>query len=179
MKDLIKRMRKGDEDIFKKLTVQFKDDLYRVARARLKNIDDINDAMQNTMIITYNNINKIKNEKHFKYWMIRVLINECNKIYNSNKKSVALYSKVLANNAYEESYYPTHDINSKLDFEKFLDNLNYDEKIVVTLHYNSQYSCTEIAKLLNANVNTIKSRLLRGKEKLKEFYKEVDNNANE
>lgn len=176
MKDLIKRMRKGDEDIFKELTVQIKDDLYRVARARLKNIDDINDAMQNTMIITYNNIGKIKNEKHFKYWMIRVLINECNKIYNSNKKSVALYSKVLANNKYEESYYPTQDINSKLDFEKFLDNLNYDEKIVVTLHYNSQYSCTEIAKLLNTNINTIKSRLLRGKEKLKEFYKEVDNN---
>ncbi len=176
MKDLIKRLHKGDEEVFKELTMQIEDDLYRVAKTRLKNIDDINDAIQNTMIITYNNIFKIKNEKHFKYYMIRVLINECNKIYNSNKKSANLYAKILTSNKYEASYYQTQDINSNLDFEKYLDNLNYDEKIVITLHYNSQYSCTEIAKLLNTNVNTIKSRLLRGKEKLKEFYKEVDNN---
>lgn len=170
MKNIIKKIRDGDENAFKELTLVIQNDLYRIARTRLKNDEDIKDAIQNTMIITYKSVNKIKNVDSFKYWMIHVLINECNKIYNLNKKNIEIIDKSL--NDSELSINLINEINSKLDFERILDVLNYEEKIVITLYYNSQFTCRQISKLLGININTVKSRLLRGKKKIKNIYKE-------
>ena len=53
MNSLIKKVQSGDELAFKQLTLSIENDLYRVARTRLSNDDDIKDAIQNTMIIIY------------------------------------------------------------------------------------------------------------------------------
>ena len=82
MEELIKKIQAGDEMAFKKLVQNIENDLYRLAKTRLNDNDDIKDAIQNTMLITYKNARKIKNYDEFKTWMLRVLINECNKIYN-------------------------------------------------------------------------------------------------
>ena len=68
------------------------------------------------------------------------------------------------------SSYCINDIDNKIDFELALKNLNYEENLVITLKYGSQLSCSEISKILKINVNTVKSRLKRGKEKIKEYY---------
>lgn len=170
MNVIIKKIQKGDEDAFKKLTQSIENDLYRVAKTRLNSDDDIKDAIQNTMIIIYEKAKKIRNIKYFKTWIIRVLINECSKIYNSNKRNQEIYSKAVTNyNLYEDSI---QTVQNKMNFDSLIEKLNYEEKIVITLYYGSQFSCREISKILNTNVNTIKSRLTRGKNKLKNLYKE-------
>ena len=63
-----------------------------------------------------------------------------------------------------------NSINSKLDFELLIEKLNYEEKLIVTLYYNSKYSCNEIAEILHMNINTVKSKLTRAKEKVKKYY---------
>ena len=60
---MIAKLQRGDEEAFKELTHLIENDLYRVARTRLKDMDDIYDAIQNTMMYTYRNVKKIK--KHF------------------------------------------------------------------------------------------------------------------
>ncbi len=174
MKELIERLKSGDEIAFKELTQLIGNDLYRVARTRLKDDDDINDAIQNTMMYTYRNVKRIKNTESFKSWMLRILINECNKIYNSNKKKNNIFNKLVGNseiNSYDNSIQIVQD---KMNFESLIDNLSYEEKLVITLHYNSQLSCSQIAKILNSSTNTIKSRMTRGVKKLKKFYEEVN-----
>ena len=174
MKELIERLKSGDEIAFKELTQLIGNDLYRVARTRLKDDDDINDAIQNTMMYTYRNVKRIKNTESFKSWMLRILINECNKIYNSNKKKNNIFNKLVGNseiNSYDNSIQIVQD---KMNFESLIDNLSYEEKLVITLHYNSQLSCSQISKILNSSTNTIKSRMTRGVKKLKKFYEEVN-----
>ena len=60
MNDLIKKVQAGDEFAFKKLTATIENDLYKVAKTRLNNDEDIKDAMQNTMIIIYEKSKIIK-----------------------------------------------------------------------------------------------------------------------
>lgn len=175
MKDIIERLQDGDELAFKELTQSIENDLYRIARTRLKDDDDIKDAIQNTMIATYKSVKKIRNAEAFKTWMIKVLINECNRIYNFNKRNNAIFDKIVQDvyfNSYENSI---QNINEKMNFDSMLEKLNYEERIVITLHYNSGYSCSQIAKILKTSVNTIKSRLTRGNNKLKVMYEEVNN----
>ena len=173
MEDIIKRVQEGDEIAFKQLTQSIENDLYRVAKTRLSDDDDIKDAIQNTMIITYKNARKIKDINCFKTWMIHVLINECNKIYKKNKKNNEIFNKLIIDLGFENNEDTIQEINNKMSFDTLIEKLNYDEKIVLTLYYNSGLSYTQISKILKINVNTIKSRLTRSVNKLKRYYKEV------
>lgn len=174
---LIKQIQLGDEFAFKELTLLIENDLYRVAKTRLNSDDDIKDAIQNTMMITYKNAKKIRNIEYFKTWMIHVLINECNKIYNSNKKNSELYNKVITDIDFNTFNNSIHEVQDQINFDSLIKKLNYDEKIVITLYYNSQFSCKQISEILKINVNTVKSRLTRGKNKLKKYYEEVNYNG--
>ena len=177
LNDLIKKVQLGDEIAFKQLTLLIENDLYRVAKMRLNNDDDIKDAIQNTMLITYKNAKRIRNIEYFKTWMIHVLINECNKIYNSNKKNSELYNKVITDIDFNTFDNSIQDAQDQMNFDSLIKKLNYDEKIVITLYYNSQFSCKQISEILKINVNTVKSRLTRGKNKLKKYYEEVNYNG--
>ncbi len=172
MEELVKDAQNGNELAFRKLIEMLQNDLYRVAKTRLKNDEDIKDAIQNTMIITYKNIKKVRNIEAFKAWTIKILINECNKIYNSYKKNKMAFDKAmngLDGNLFDESIF---NVQSKMDFNEFISKLDYDEQLIITLYYNSQLSCSQIARIINANVHTVKSKLNRSKIKLKEMNKE-------
>ena len=174
MEELIKEIQTGDELAFKKLTQNVENDLYRIAKTRLIDDDDIKDAIQNTMLITYKNSKKIKNYESFKTWMFKVLINECNKIYNKNKKNKVIFEKILNGSVYEQYRDPIEDVHNKLNFDILISKLSYEERIALTLYYNSGLSYSQISKILKANENTIKSRITRAVQKLKKLYKEVE-----
>lgn len=174
MEELIKKIQIGDELAFKKLTQNVENDLYRIAKTRLIDDDDIKDAIQNTMLITYKNSKKIKNYESFRTWMFRVLINECNKIYNKNKKDKVICEKILKCSVYEQYRDPIEDVHNKLNFDILISKLSYEERIALTLYYNSGLSYSQISKILKANENTIKSRITRAVQKLKKLYKEVE-----
>lgn len=170
MEELVKQAKKGNELAFKQLIEKIQNDLYRVARTRLKNEEDIKDAIQNTMIITFKNIKRIRKIESFKSWVMRVLINECNKIYSVHKKSDEAFNRFSKKAyLYDQSIFK---LQSKIDFGDLIDKLKYDEKIIITLYYNSQFSCKQIAKILKLNENTVKSKLNRSKAKLKMMYEE-------
>lgn len=119
---------------------------------------------------------QLKENKYFKTWIIKILINECNKIYKKKYKQIILFNKSVEKTAVIEIKDDMNNVDNKLDFENVLKNLTYEDKLLITLYYNSQFSIKEIAELLNSNVNTIKSKLLRVRKKIKEIYEEVADN---
>lgn len=58
MEELIVRAQDGDEEAFTELILNISDDLYKIAKTRIKNEEDISDAIQETMIETYKSIKK-------------------------------------------------------------------------------------------------------------------------
>ncbi|MDZ5254545.1 sigma-70 family RNA polymerase sigma factor [Clostridium sp. LIBA-8841] len=78
------------EDLSQDFELLIKENLtsmYRVAKGILKIEEDVEDAIQTTILIAFNKINTLKDERYFKTWLIRILINECNKIYKKNKNN--------------------------------------------------------------------------------------------
>lgn len=71
----------------------------------------------------------------------------------------------------------TTSVDEKLSFDYIMKNLNYDERIAITLYYMEGYTNREISKILNTSVGTIKSRISRAKQKIKELYKEEIKNG--
>lgn len=171
MEKLIKQAKEGNQETFTELVQLIQNDLYRVAKTRLNNDDDICDAIQETMIKAYKKLKKLKDNSKFKSWIIKILINECNLIYNRQKRQNNINDKFKDNfNSNMENDF-INELNSKLNFELLINKLDYDERLIVTLFYNSQCSCNEISEILNLNVNTVKSKLRRAKEKIKLYCK--------
>lgn len=165
MEELVEKSKKGDNQAFSELIISMENELYKIARTRLRNEEDIKEAVQETIIKTYSSLKKLRNSKFFKTWIIRILINECNSVYTKNKKNnFEEYNERTVN------IEATNELKTKiddLDFFILIDNLNYTERIVLTLFYLEEFSTKEIAKILKEPEATIRTRLSRSRNKLK------------
>lgn len=173
MDELVKKAKKNDKEAFTELIFMIKDDLYKIAKARLGNKDDdICDAVQETIISAYSSIGKLKKISSFKSWIIKILINKCNDIFK--KKSV--YNEISFDINEYENYISKNSLSiqeDKIQFDDLMHILNSEERTIMVLYYVDGYNSSEIAKILNIKPSTIRSKMLRAKEKiLKEFKKE-------
>lgn len=172
MNTLIETAKNGDKEAFTKLIILIKTDLYKIARMRFKCDDDINEAVQETIIEAFKSINKLRNIEYFKTWIIKILINNCNKIYKQNRKNNLVdYENVVE---IDNRNNIENKIND-LDFYILIDILNYEERIIITLYYLEEFTTKEISKILNKPEGTIKSKLSRAKVKIKKHIGGVNN----
>lgn len=169
IEELVKKAKKGNVEAFEQIILYYKNDLYKIAQVRLKKPDDIDDAIQETIISAYQSIHKLINISKFKTWLITILINQCNRIYNKNKKNNTIsYEFIEAEKFVSKDY--ISDIN--YEFDELIKSLDIDEKTILVLYYCNGYKTKEISKILNINENTVRSKMLRAKNKLKEELKE-------
>lgn len=75
--------KKGEKQAFARLIEDNKVSMYRVALGILGAKQDVEDAIQNSIIKAYEGIIYLKRNEYFKTWLIRILINECNRILKS------------------------------------------------------------------------------------------------
>lgn len=167
MYELVLKAKKGDKGAFTELILQLEDDLYKIARTRLNNQEDIFDAIQETIISAYKSIGKLKKIEFFKTWIIKILINKCNDVYKN------IYEVELDERKSSESDFSNSIVNleNDLDFEYIIKILNYDERIAMTLYYLEEYTTKEIGEILKTSENTIKTRIARARLKIKNNYK--------
>lgn len=165
MEELVERAKNEDCDAFNNLILNIEKDLYCIARSKIDNENDIEDIIQETMIIAFLNIKKLKNNSFFKTWVIRILINNCNKFYKRKKhKSIDEDEEIKKIGSVEMDL-------SNIEFKDFISFLNEDERIILTLYYYLGYTTKEISKILNKREGTICSKISRAKIKIKEKYK--------
>lgn len=146
-------------------------DMYKVAKTRLSNEEDIYDAIQETAYKLYINIEKINDANKIKIWLIKVLINECNKIYRNKKREIKLQEKVTKELLDMIELADEH----KVDFEILLKELKSEDRTILALYYGDNYTTKEISSILNKNENTIRSRIKRAKEQIKRKAEEGEN----
>lgn len=163
MEELVKRAKNNDEKAFDELTELIKNELYLIAKTKLKSDDDIADAIQETILKCYQNIHKLRDIKLFKTWTIRILINECNKIYRKKEK----YKISIEDNEIEKYIKSEENYDENIEFSILIRKLETEEKLILTLYYYSGYTTKEISQILRKNENTIRSKMSRAKDKLK------------
>lgn len=170
MEELVEQAKFGNSEAFTELILQIQNELYKIAKMRLANEDDVDDAMQETMLMAFKSIKKLRDNKYFKTWFVRILINECNKIYKKRKNysTEEFDDKITFNISNFENEFEI--INSNISFGLVLKSLEYEERILLTLYYAEEFTYKEIGKILKLNENTVKTKILRTKNKIKKIY---------
>jgi RNA polymerase sigma factor (sigma-70 family) len=168
MEELVKKAKIGDKDAFSTLILLLEKDLYKIAKMRLKEDDDVYDAVQETILVAFKSIKRLKKVQYFKTWIIRILINQSNYIYRQkNKNKIISFEETEKNIANETSY--TENIDTILDFNFICKNLKYEDRTIILLYYMERFTDKEIGQILNLKEKTVTTKRNRAKQKVRDI----------
>ena len=169
---LVSRAKNGDREAFEELYTLIYKDLYKYAYYMLGNKEDAVDLVSDTVCDAYKGIKGLKENKLFKVWIIKILSNKC-KI--KRKEYVDKYLSFDEEYLYNESNHTVNnnsddllDACERVDIRKALQNVSVEEREIVILSAVYGYNSKEIGQMLNKKSGTIRSKLNRTLEKLKE-----------
>lgn len=159
---LIRRAKKGDADAFCRLMDMQAQSMYKIARSYLGNDEDAADAIQDTILSCFENLQNLRQNKYFKTWMTRILINKCKDILKRRKK-VNFTDRLPETPFYEEDY-------ETAEWNHVLAPLDEKYRTILFLYYLEGFTAKDIAEILDMKESTVKSRLQRGRQKIAQAY---------
>lgn len=148
---------------FSKLIKLCSGSMYRLAIGILQNRQDAEDAVGEAVLRAYENIGKLRSTEKFQAWIMQITANEARKIYNQRKRVFASEHLEEHMPVFEDERHELWDAVMKLD-------VVFRE--VIILFYYDRLSIREITRVLKVKEGTVKSRLSRGKNQLREMLRE-------
>jgi len=162
---LEKIVKYNDKEAFEELYNKYADYALRVATVVIGDSAIASDAVQETFIRIYFKRDRFNLGKPFKPWLYRILINECNRLLKKGGKIIFISDYIDTEISQED----IHDFEQYEDLYIAIKSLDIVHKTPIILKYLGGFKEAEISQILNVNINTLKSRLLKGRQKLREI----------
>jgi RNA polymerase sigma-70 factor (ECF subfamily) len=154
---------KDQRQYFQEIIEQNKGILYKVAHAYCQNEDDRQDLIQEMMIQIWKSIHRYNKQFKMSTWLYRISYN----VFIDYSKSLKKTDNIEGYDCISED---SNDVISEIDMQSALKVLNVNEKVAILLHYDKGHTHNEIAKIMDIPLGTVKTNILRAKEKLKKYY---------
>lgn len=158
--ELIERLKKGDEEAMRELMKIYKNRIFNFILRIVKDREKAIDLTQEVFIRAYFKINSFKKGSKLSTWLFTIASNLSKSELRKKKISEIFqifYPKLLVNE---------HPGNSN-GIEHFLNQLKPDYRIPFVLKEVEGFSTQEIANILKIPEGTVKSRIFRAKETLR------------
>lgn len=155
------------EDIYN----SYKKTMFYIANDILKNHAQSEDVVHTSFIKIIKNLDKI-DEVHCnktKGFIVTIVRNTAIDVYRKNKKEIGKIEKIIDYKGYQEH----KEIGIKSDIELAILELPDKYSTVFSLKYYQGLSDEEISGILKIKQSTVRTRILRGKEKLRKILEEM------
>ena len=153
-----------DEEITR-IYEKYVDTVYKVCFMLLKNVSETEDATQNVFIKFMKETKDFQRDEHIKAWLIVTARNECLNMLKYWFRSKRSDPEVLQEMSYTEDL-------EKGELLKSVFELDEKYKIPIYLYYYEGYSTLEISEMLDIKHSTIRTYMVKGREKLKLILEE-------
>lgn len=143
-----------------------RDDVWRACVMRCSRVADAEDAFQTTFVKYAQHEGSFKDDEHRKAWLLRVAINVC---IDLSKRASSRDASI--DSMREAGFEPSDPSGGDEGVREVLDamhSLGDPPESAVYLALYEGYSAPEIAKILDAPVNTVYSWIARGRKRLQE-----------
>ena len=177
---LIESLRAGDERAYEELLARFQQPVYTLAVRLLNNQSEAYDVVQEVFLKVFRNIEHFRGDSSLKTWIYRITVNEAHNarrwFSRHRSREVELDFETQDNRNWSESIAD----NSRSPFDVALDReqaglienalarINPVFREAVVLRDITDLSYDDIAMVLGVSLGTVKSRILRGREALRE-----------
>lgn len=154
-------------DEFEKLLLDVSSGVERFVRYRLPSQTDADDVLQEVYLSAYRKFPQLKNKDAFKPWIISIARNKCNDYFRAKAAQMEISIEELSQ---QELSTGRLGISVVHTVRETLDRLGDKDKQILYLYFWKELPQTEIAKLLDIPVGTVKSRLHTAKQHFKNKY---------
>ena len=141
--------------------------LYRIAYGQLREEQDRKDAVQEAIYKAWKGRERLRSEAYFETWLIRILINECHNIQRAGRRIFPVETLP------ERPYVEKRMEGNSAELREAVISLPEKLRLPVMLHYIEGYTTEEAAEILRVPVGTVRSRLKKAREALKEALGEA------
>ena len=172
---LLRRACKDDVQAFEELMQSHESRIYAIALRMMGNREDAQDCAQEAMVRIYRAMGSFKGQSALATWIYRITMNSCLDELRRRKARKVTSLDSLVDNGWSPTDTGDTPEEHGLRVEKqnalnqAIQSLPDDMRAAIILRDVKGYSYDEIASILDANVGTIKSRISRGREKLREI----------
>jgi RNA polymerase sigma-70 factor (ECF subfamily) len=176
--ELVERCKGGDDAAFEGLVRLYQDRIYSLCRYMLKNRHDAEDAAQDTFLKAYRNLSNFTPKAPFFTWLYRIAVNTCldrqkrplwQSLFKWSEKGEEEAIEIPSDKPSPEEICESHQLAAVL--HAALNRLSPKLRAIIVLREIDGLSYEEIAEVLEVSVGTVKSRLSRAKEEMKQMMK--------
>jgi RNA polymerase sigma factor (sigma-70 family) len=174
---LVRSAKKGDLEAYDQLVRLYRERIYATIYHMTANHEDANDLAQESFIKAYQALKSFKGGSSFYTWLYRIAVNKTINFLKQRKNRVQMSLNDLDINAEHDpdlvalisDKTPRRETDLKELQEKLneaLLRLSEPHRLVVILHDVQGLSHDEIAKVMDCNIGTVRSRLFYARQQL-------------
>ncbi len=178
--DLVKRVRDGDLTAYDELVRRYQERIYATVYHMTSNHEDANDLAQEAFIKAFQAIKSFKGGSSFYTWVYRIAVNKTINFLKQRKNKAQMSLDDLDFNvehdpdlvALVSEKTPRREVVLKELQEKLnaaMQRLSEPHRLVVTLHDVQGMSHDEVAKVMDCNIGTVRSRLFYARQQLQAY----------
>src|SRR5438034_9119481 len=177
---LVKRAQGGDLEAYDELIRRYQERIYATIYHMTANNEDANELAQETFIKAYQALKSFKGDSSFFTWLYRIAVNKTINFLKQRKNRSQMSLNDLDFNAEHDpdlvalisDKTPRREVNLAELQEKLneaMQKLSEPHRLAVTLHDVQGLSHEEIAKIMDCNFGTVRSRPFYALQQLHEF----------
>jgi len=178
--ELVNKARHGDLESYDELVRRYQERIYATIYHMTSNHEDANDLAQEAFIKAFHALKSFKGGSSFYTWVYRIAVNKTINFLKQRKNKAQMSLDDLDFNAEHDpdlvalisDKTPRREVNLAELQEKLnsaMQKLSEPHRLVVTLHDVQGLSHEEIAKIMDCNIGTVRSRLFYARQQLQAY----------
>ncbi len=170
---LVRRSREGDSLAFDELVRRYREKVLRLVTSTLGPSADIEDIAQDIFVKVYLSIERFRGDASFSTYLYTVTVNRCRDELRRSK--IRRFFSLDEWMGKGDGRHPAAENEQSLDDDerraavrRAMDRLPRHTQMLLRLREVEELSYKELAEIFDVEVGTIKSRLARGRDRLRE-----------
>lgn len=181
--EIVRRAQRGDAEAFEMLVGAHQQRVFAVVGGILRLREDVEDIAQQVFMKAYFSLPRFDQRAAFSTWLYKIAVNECWDYLRKKKVRPLLYEADLSEEQVRQfTSASEHSITTERDdqtsrrvelrqlIDRLLNELDQRDRLMLVLKEVEGFSVEEIGEILDLNVNTVKVRLFRARNRLAALY---------
>ena len=168
--ELIDRILAGKQEPYARLVENYQRFAFTIALKILNNRPEAEEATQDAFIKAFHYLKNFNKKARFSTWLYRIVFNTAVSYKRKNRT-------ILSSIEYHDKADDTEQSLEKNDKQAFvlkaMDKLNEADRLAIQLYYIKEFSMDEVAELMGQNMNTLKVRIHRARQRLADELKKM------
>jgi RNA polymerase sigma-70 factor (ECF subfamily) len=177
----IRRILEGEPNLFSFFLERYSRPIYSLIIQIIPNHEDAEELTQDTFVKAFRKLGAFKNDCSFSTWLYRIAYNTAVSATRKRKIIFPVLDDSMIETIPDETidiFFAGDDDEEMLQkLEQAIDNLNPEEKVLITLYYMDEKPINDIASILGLTPENIKVKLFRVRRKLYGWIKSKEYEA--